>query len=157
MLAAGLILMALTIPEQPALTDSIRTRDAQFFQIFFEQCDPKAVRAMLTDDFEMYHDRDGVVARSAAPFVKQYARSCEARKKPDAWRSRRELVASSLKVTAIPGYGAIEEGDHNFYERKGDGPEKKVGTAHFVQLWVLGKGGWKLSRVFSYAHGAASD
>lgn len=110
----------------------------------------------LTPDLEFYHDRGGRIAGSAQAFVDDYATQCEARKKPDAFRSRRELVAGSLYVDPIPGFGAVEEGDHLFYERRGDGPEKLVGKAHFVQLWQLGVDGvWRLSRVLSYRHQAA--
>ena len=65
-------------------------------------------------------------------------------------------MASSLNVEAIPGYGAIEEGDHLFYERQGDGPERLTGKAHFVQLWQLGEDNvWRLARVLSYSHAPA--
>lgn len=103
----------------------------------------------------MYHDRGGVVAHSAEAFVVDYRKSCTEKLKPDAWRSRRELVAASLKVDPVPGFGAIKEGDHVFYARKGDGPEKKAGLAHFVQLWALTPDGWKLSPNLSYGHVAA--
>ena len=142
------------LPKGETLTAAIRARDAEFFELFFTGCDPARAASMLEPDFEMYHDREGVVATSAAPLVEGYAQSCEERKKPDAWRSRRELVAGSLRVEPIPGYGAFEEGDHLFYERKGDGPEKLVGKAHFVQVWRLSPDGWRLARVFSYSHQA---
>lgn len=142
------------LPKGETLTAAIRGRDAEFFEVFFTGCDPARVAGMLEPDFEMYHDRDGVVATSAAPLVEGCAQSCEERKKPDAWRSRRELVAGGLRVEPIPGYGAFEEGDHLFYERKGDGPEKLVGRAHFVQVWRLSPDGWRLARVFSYSHEA---
>ncbi|MEK6542031.1 MAG: nuclear transport factor 2 family protein [Pseudomonadota bacterium] len=147
--------LSIAIPDGAALTDAIRARDAEFFDVFFDGCEPERVRAMLTDDFEMYHDRAGVVATSADPFVADYAVQCTARLQPDAWRSRRELVAESLLVNPVPGFGAIEQGDHLFYERRGDGPERLAGRAHFVQLWQLTGDGWKLARVFSYAHAAA--
>jgi hypothetical protein len=146
-----------TLPEGDDLRSAIAVRDAEFFELAFQGCDPGRLQAMLTSDFEMYHDKGGVVARSAAPFVEQYRKDCEARRKPDAWRSRRELVPSSLSVHPVPGYGAIEEGDHLFYERQGDGPEKLAGRAHFVQLWMLAPDGWRLARVFSYAHQAAEE
>ncbi len=141
-------------PEGSALTAAIAARDDAFFALFFNGCDPDRLAAMLTDDFEMYHDRDGLVTRSAQPFVAQYRQRCTDRKAPDAWRSRRELVAASLKVYAIAGYGAVEQGEHLFYERRGDGPERLAGRAEFTQLWVLDGNVWKLSRVFSYAHAA---
>lgn len=144
---------AVTIPPEPALTQAIAARDAEFFKLFFEGCDPAQLAPMLADDVEMYHDKGGFVFRSAAEVLADYRKSCEARKKPDAWRSRREL--GSHQVHPVPGHGAIQDGEHFFYERKGDGPEKRVGRARFTQLWVLMAQGWRLSRIFSYAHGAA--
>ena len=145
------------LPEGEALTEAVRARDAEFFALAFEGCDPERLQTMLTPDFEMYHDRDGVVAGNAAAFVDEYRQSCTARQAPDAWRSRRELVAASLNVHPVPGYGAIEDGDHLFYERRGDGPERLAGRARFTQLWRLSPDGWRLARVFSYGHRAAED
>jgi hypothetical protein len=125
--------------------------------LFFQGCDPDRLATMLADDVEMYHDKGGFVIHSAAEMVADYRKSCEERKKPDAWRSRRELAAASLKVHPVPGHGAIEEGEQFIYERKGDGPEKRVGRARFAQLWVLAEGSWRLSRIFSYDHGPASS
>ena len=156
MFVIALAAAALALPQGPALTDAIRAHDAEFFHVYFDRCEPAKVAAMVTSNLEMYHDRGGVVARNADAFVADYRKSCTEKLKPDAWRSRRELVANSLHVYPVPGFGAIEEGDHVFYERKGDGPEKKAGVGHFVQLWALTPQGWKLSRIFSYAHAAAN-
>ncbi len=156
MIYIALAAAALVIPEGPALTETIRARDSEFFGVYFDRCEPAKVAAMTAPDFEMYHDRGGVVARTAKDFVADYRKSCTAKLKPDSWRSRRELLAASLKVYPVPGFGAIQEGDHVFYERKGDGPEQRAGIAHFVQLWALTADGWKLARVFSYAHAPAS-
>jgi hypothetical protein len=144
---------AAAIPDQPALTEQIAARDSEFFRLFFEGCDPARVRAMMADDIEMYHDKGGFVWRGAKAAVADYAKSCEERKKPGAWRSRRELVRDSLRVDPVPGHGAIEDGVHLFYERKGAGPEKLAGRARFTQLWILGKDGrWRVARIFSFAH-----
>ena len=144
-----------TLPTGEALTAALAARDAEFFALLFEGCDPEALGSMLTPDFEMYHDRGGVVARTAAEFLAGYRESCTDRQAPDAWRSRRELVAATLNVHPVPGFGAIEEGEHDFYERQGNGPERLAGHARFTQLWRLDGGAWKLARVFSYAHRAA--
>lgn len=144
-----------TLPEGAALTEAVRARDAEMFALVFERCDSARMRALLAPDFEMYHDRDGVVARSAADFMAGYEANCARWREPNAWRSRRELVASTLNVHPVPGYGAIEDGEHVFYERQGNGPERLVGRARFTQLWRLTPDGWRLSRVFSYAHAAA--
>ena len=152
--AAQVAAPAPALPQGAALTEAIRARDATLFALVFDACDPDGLRAMVTPDFEMYHDRDGVVATSADAFVRDYAGSCAARRAPDAWRSRRELVASTLSVHPVPGFGAIEDGEHVFYERRGNGPERLVGRARFTQLWRLTADGWRLARVFSYGHRA---
>ena len=148
-LALALIFAA---PVEPDLTAQIAAADARLFHLFFEECDPAALATMVTDDIEFYHDKDGLVFLDSAAMIAGYTEQCEGRKAPDAWRSRRELVAGSMHVEPIPGFGAIEEGDHVFYERQGDGPEKLVGRAHFVQVWQQSPRGWRLSRVLSYSH-----
>ena len=144
-----------TVPPQPALTQAIAARDAELFETFFLGCDPARLRSMLAPDVEFYHDKGGFVFHSADEMVAGYAKMCEAKKAPDAWRSRRELVAASLAVDPVPGYGAMEAGEHLFYERQGDGPEKLVGRARFAMVWKLDGADWKLSRILSYGHGPA--
>ncbi len=161
MLALLLALVQATAPlapipsTGPELTAQIEARDTEFFRLFFEGCDAPRLATMLTPDFEMYHDRDGKVAGGADGFVAGYAKGCTAAARPDGWRHHRTLVPGTLHVEAIPGFGALEEGDHEFYEGQGDGPQKKVGFAHFVQLWQRTADGWRLARVFSYSHRAA--
>ena len=158
MIAAGQVAAQtapLTLPAGAELTRAVAAVDAELFALFFQGCDPARLTTMVTSDLEFYHDKAGVAATSGAGFVADYAKSCEARKAPDAWRSRRELVAETLRVDPVPGYGAIEYGEHRFYERKGDGPERLAGFALFTMLWKLDAGAWKLARVMSYAHRAA--
>lgn len=146
------------VPPQPQLTEQIRQADAELFRLFFEApCDVPRFRALLADDVEFYHDKDGFNVRSADDFVRGYSENCASRSDPKAWRSRRELVASSLQVDPVPGYGAMEAGEHLFYERKGvGGTEKLAGRARFAMVWVLGRDGkWRLSRVLSFGHAAA--
>jgi len=147
-----------TIPPQPLLTEQIAKADAELFDLFFvKPCDVPRFRALLADDVEFYHDKDGFTIRSADDFVRDYAQNCKSRLDPKAWRSRRQLVAKSLRVDPVPGYGAMEAGDHLFFERKGaDGAEKLAGRASFAMVWALGRDGrWRLSRVLSFAHAAA--
>jgi hypothetical protein len=146
------------VPAQPALTEQIAKRDAELFDLFFTgPCDTARFRSLLADDIEFYHDKGGFNVRKPEDFVAIFAKNCSERQDPKAWRSRRELVRASLHVDPVPGYGAIEAGEHLFYEREGEtGKEKLAGRARFAQLWVLGADGqWRLSRVLSYAHAAA--
>jgi hypothetical protein len=147
---------SVVLPDGPALTAAIAERDAELFSVMFDRCEPEALSGIITADFEFYHDKAGrMVGREA--FVGDYTASCEAKKAADAWRSRRELVADTLKVYAIPGYGAVEEGTHLFYERQGDGPERLVGRARFSIVWSLEDGRWRAGRALSIDHAAASE
>jgi|KBSMisStaDraftv2_1062788.scaffolds.fasta_scaffold06332_5 hypothetical protein len=137
----------------PALTQAIAARDAALFRTYFDECDPAKMGSFLTPDLEFYHDKAGFDAHSAKEFVDDYARKCADYGKPDTVRVRRELVPGSLNVEAIPDFGAVEEGDHLFYVRQGNGPEQLSGKAHFVQLWQLGEDNvWRVKRVLSYSH-----
>jgi len=156
-IAAAIGASAPALPEGAALRSSIAARDAEFFDLFFLGCDPARLEPMLAKDVEFYHDKGGFVFRNSTEMTADYAKNCTARKAPDAWRSRRELVASSLSVDPVPGHGAIETGEHLFYERKGDGPEKLAGRARFAIVWKWEDGMWKLSRALSYSHAAAAN
>jgi Domain of unknown function (DUF4440) len=144
----------LLLPNGAALTEAVRAADAKLFTLFFTGCDPEQLSSMVTETLEFYHDKGGLTASSGPDFVGQYAKSCEARKAPDAWRSRRELVTESLQVDPVPGFGAMEVGEHLFYERRGDGPERLVGRAGFAMVWQWTDGIWKLHRVLSFGHKA---
>ncbi|WP_336977151.1 nuclear transport factor 2 family protein [Brevundimonas nasdae] len=151
-LVAALSLAALAQPTP--LETAVLAADAKLFAFFFEGCDPAGLRAMLTDDFEFFDDRGGRVATDADSFVAQYAARCQDRSAPDAWRTRREALPDGLAVYPINNYGAVETGEHVFYERQGDGRERRVGRARFTQMWKQEGTEWKLARVFSYDHSA---
>jgi Domain of unknown function (DUF4440) len=144
-----------TVPAQPALTAQIARADAQLFDMFFvAKCDAPRFRAMLADDLEFYHDKDGFFSKSGDEFLAAYQKNCHGREDSTAWRSRRQLVAGTLRVDPVPGHGAMEVADHVFYERHGvDGKERLAGKAKIAMVWVLGNDGkWRVSRILSYAH-----
>lgn len=144
------------LPDRAELTTIVAARDADLFAVMFDRCDPQALSDLVTEDLEFYHDRGGLTATRAA-FVQDYRQACEAATGPQAYHSRRELVPGTMRVYAIPGVGAVEEGRHRFYERQGDGPERLVGQARFSVLWRLeGDGRWRLARAFSIDHEALS-
>lgn len=148
---------AVQVPAQPELTRTIAARDAELFTLAFEGCDAAKLRTMVTDDLEFYHDKGGLTYRSGDEMAADYAKKCEERKKATAYRSRRELVQSSHHVDPVPGHGAMQTGEHLFYERQVDGPEKLVGRALFAHVWRLEGGTWKVARVLSYSHGPAGE
>lgn len=156
--AAAATASPVTVPPQPELTRQIEQADAALFKLFFEgPCDVPRFRSMITDDVEFYHDKGGFNVRKPEDFVAQFEERCNKLADPTSWRQRRELVQGSLHVDPIPGWGAMEIGDHVFYERKGPvGEWGLVGKASFSMVWVLGADGkWRVSRVLSYAHAPA--
>jgi Domain of unknown function (DUF4440) len=146
-----------TLPTAVALKQAILSRDAEFFALYFTGCDPGRLRTMLAPDLEFYHDKGGFAFRGAEAMVADYAKTCAAKKAPDAWRSRRALVPATVRIDPIPGYGAIEDGEHYFYEGQGDGLQKRVGYGRFTIVWVLSPDGWRLSRCLSFAHRPALE
>ena len=158
-LAAAAAPVTIAVPPQPELTRQVEAADAALFKAFFEDaCDVPRFRAMLADDVEFYHDKDGYNVRNAGEFTRDYAERCKSLQDPSSWRSRRALVRASLRIDPIPGWGAMEVGEHLFYEKHGAaGTEKLVGKAKFAMVWVLGADGkWRVSRVLSYAHEAVN-
>jgi Domain of unknown function (DUF4440) len=143
-------------PSDPdMLTASILAADTEFFDLYFNKCEPKKMATVVMPNVEFYHDKAGVIANDVKELVADYEKGCTEKLKPDAWRSRRQLESSSVQVYSVPGFGAIEEGYHRFFERQGDGPDKLVGRAKFAIVWKDDSGTWKPSRILSYAHRAA--
>jgi hypothetical protein len=134
------------------LTDEIRAADLALFSAFFDRCDVKALESMVTEDFEMFHDKGGRVAASGAEFIKNITGTCERQKTGADYRARRELVASSLKVYPLNNYGAVETGEHRFYKLTPGKPEELVEISLFTQVWKKEGSMWKLARVVSYDH-----
>ena len=135
-----------------ALTDEIAAADKALFAAVFDTCDPSTLAKMVTDDFEMYHDKGGQTSSSGAQFVKSIEGMCARQKTGEDYRARRELVPGTLRVYPIANYGAVETGEHRFYKLMPGKPEELVEVALFTQLWKKDAAGWKLSRVLSYDH-----
>jgi hypothetical protein len=133
-----------TVPPQAELENAIRRREAELFDLFFTgKCDLTRFRSMLADDLEFYHDNGGFSARNAEDFVAIFAKNCAERENPAAWRTRRQLVAGSLHIDPIPGWGAFEVGDHLFFEKHGvNGKETLAGKAKFAMVWVMRAQDW---------------
>ena len=135
-----------------ALADEIAAADKALFAAVFDTCDSAALGKMVTDDFEMFHDKGGLTSKSGAEFLKAIDGMCARQKTGEDYRSRRELVPGTLKVYPVNNYGAIEIGEHRFYKLAPGKPEQLVEVALFTQVWKKEPTGWKLARVVSYDH-----
>jgi len=153
----GLLLLSLSLIIAPAyaqarrdtgaVDDLLRTI-ASLDRALFDagnRCDLEKLGSFFTDDLEFYHDNGGLVHRSRQSFL-------ESVKVNLCGKVRRELVAGTLEVYPMHGYGALQIGVHRFHH-PGDHTEP-TGEAKFIHLWQDKDGMWKITRVISYDHHA---
>ncbi len=157
-LSAVLLPAAATAQPRPGpvatkeLHDEIAEKDRVFFDAFFNRCDVATVGALVTEDFEFYHDKGGMTANSREEFVKAIQGTCDRQKAGTDYRARRELVEGTLEVYPLNNYGAVEIGVHRFYQKLEGGGEKLVEISKFMNLWKKEGKEWRMSRVVSYDH-----
>ena len=134
------------------LTEEIAAQDKALFAAVFDTCDVAALKELVADDFEFFHDKNGLMETTGAKFVDDIAQHCERVRQGVDFRSRRELVAGSLGVYPLNNYGAVETGRHNFYALEDGKPDRLTESGQFLQIWKKVDGHWKLARVVSYDH-----
>ena len=137
---------------RPGLADEIRQADAELFRAFFDTCDVDTVRRYVADDFEMIHDKGGVVATSGAQMVQETVDKCKRQADGTDFLSTRKLVPGTLKVYPIQQDGAIATGTHTFYAVKAGQPDRLTETGQFTIFWKQADGQWKMMRALSYDH-----
>lgn len=145
-LAAG---AAAAADDEAALSAQLLAMDTALFDAF-NACDPAKFAALLSDDVEFYHDKQGLIPRQR--LLDDFAATCARRLKGDQPRVRRELVPGSLETWPLPNFGGIQEGRHRFYEQTAGKPDTLVGTGRFLHVWKRADGGWRVARIISYDH-----
>ncbi len=131
------------IPTDAAqLRELVTELDRKMFDAYNAH-DVDGLMAMFADDLEFYHDTGGLLDHQQvrAGFTNVFAQNKDI---------RRELVAGSLEVYPIKGYGALEIGAHRFCHTENG--KADCGTFRFMQVWRLEAGAWKVSRDVSYGH-----
>lgn len=131
--------------EQRRLLQVLGEKDGELFDAVFTTRDDAALRALLSEDFEFYHDSNGLVSTSADEFMASIRKSTDA-------SMQRRLVPGSMKVYPLQDFGAIQEGVHEFLVVENAEPPRLVETARFFHVWQKRGGEWKLKREFSYDH-----
>jgi hypothetical protein len=129
-------------PPPDELFRTIAALDGVLFDSY-NRCDLAKFDTFFADDVEFYHDQGGVTLGRL--------KLTESVKENICGKVRRELVAGTLEVYPMRGYGAVEIGVHRFYHPKETEP---VGEAKFIHLWQKKEGEWKITRVISYDHHA---
>lgn len=126
------------------LRDTVTALDAKLFAAY-NTCDLETLGAMVADDLEFYHDKNGLMTGKAA-FVDSISKYI-------CGKVKRALVPGTLEVHPLKGYGAVEIGTHTFCQTDGKGNcTSPAGPARFVQLWQQTGDTWNLTRVISFDH-----
>lgn len=104
-----------------------------------------SMKSSFAVNLEFYQDNEGLenYDRTMSDFSDMFSDSDNA-------GLRRELVQGTLEVYPLPGYGAIEVGQHRFVHKE-NGVDV-AGTFHFVHVWQQTGDRWKLTRIISFGH-----
>lgn len=146
------------VNSQEELFNLLKEKDSLLFSVGFNTCDISQFEALVSDDFEFYHDKSGM-QNSKTAFIENLRNGlCNPTSQ---YQSRRALVPGSLEVYPLFNngvlYGAVQTGVHEFYERRKDGGEERYGsTAKFTHVWLVKDNKWQIIRVLSYNHVAGS-
>jgi hypothetical protein len=132
------------LPPTDDLYKTVAGLDTTLFDAY-NKCNLEKLGSMVAEDLEFYHDQTGL-AVGRQPFV-------DAIKTNICGKVHRELVAGSLEVYPLKGYGAVEIGVHRFTHPN---DPHSLGEAKFITLWQLKDGEWMVTRVISFDHHSAN-
>lgn len=131
-------------PKDPALYKTIVHMDSVMFDAFNTQ-NLDVLKTTFADNLEFYHDNGGVSDYKTCMenFKKMFVSMA-------ANPLKRELVEGTLEVYPVPGYGAIEMGEHRFIHTENG--KQVIGLFKFVHTWQFKNNEWKVTRVVSVGH-----
>ena len=132
------------LPPTDDLYKTVAGLDTTLFDAY-NNCNLDKLGSMVAEDLEFYHDQTGL-AVGRQPFV-------DAIKANICGKVHRELVAGTIEVYPLKGYGAVEIGVHRFTHPN---DPHSLGEAKLITLWQLKDGSWKVTRVISFDHHAVN-
>jgi CubicO group peptidase (beta-lactamase class C family) len=152
----GLVLAAAAAFAPPAdakaLREQIIAADDILFERSFNQCDMAALEGILMPDAEMIHDQAGVNHGREAFMAPVRENICNGGPQ----KPIRKRVEPSIEIYPLYQdgrlYGALEQGQHEFYLREQGKPLVLTNRARFIILWTLTSEGWKLKSTVSWSH-----
>jgi len=126
----------------PTLYKKIVHMDSVTFDAF-NRHDLAVLMSFFSDSLEFFHDKGGRIDYTACTegFKGVFKQS------PDI---HRDLVPGSLEIYPLPGYGAVEMGEHRFTHKENG--RDIVGVFKFVHVWEWKDNSWKITRVVSVGH-----
>ncbi len=138
------------VDKNSELYKTILSKDTLLFNVGFNTCDVKQYENLLSENLKFYHDKGGISDKTKFLFDLKNG-LC---KSPETRQVKRFLVKESTEIFPLYRdgilYGAIQNGEHLFYESK----ESQPGSAKFSNVWTLEDGDWKLTTSLSFGHQA---
>lgn len=127
------------IPRASELQIEINHMDHMLFDEAFNGCNLDLYKQLTSSDFEFYDDRSGLnksIDKEIMAFKDRCARP---------FSVTRKLVSS--QAYGLGDYGAVQIGEHEFYE-----DDQKVEKAKFITVWEKQSDAWFIRRAISYEH-----
>ncbi|CAM3368039.1 DUF4440 domain-containing protein [Flavobacterium longum] len=128
---------------------AVKSADSLLFERGFNHCDFAALEKLAHQDLQFLHDQAGMQDRKAF-FEAVRNNICGSGNKP----TRQQIGEFSVYPLYDNGklYGAIQIGDHEFFNSENGQKPRQTTVAKFVHTWLLVGGQWQLYRVLSYDH-----
>lgn len=138
------------VDENSALYKIIMSKDSLLFNVGFNTCDISKFETLLSENLKFYHDKDGISDKTKFLYDLKNG-LC---KNPEIRQVKRILVKEKTEIFPLYRdgilYGAIQNGEHLFFESK----ESQPGIANFTNVWTLENGDWRLTTSLSFGHQA---
>ena len=128
--------------EKSELYNTILHMDSVLFDAFNNH-ELEILQGVFAPNAEFYHDRDGLsdYQTTMNNFKRVFAAT------PDL---HRELVTGTLEVYPLPGYGALETGEHRFTLTQNG--QKVTAVYKFTNIWQYKNDRWQVTRTISVGH-----
>lgn len=126
------------VPQDSALYQKIESLDAAYFTAY-NTCDLDTQARLLDDALEFYHDQGGLSTSKPEILEALRVNICN--------KVTRSLVAGSMEVHEIKGFGAVALGLHRFHNR--EEPDAVSKPSRFVTVWKQNGEAWTMYRIIS--------
>lgn len=124
------------VPVDRELYNTVVALDKRFFEAY-NTCDMETQNELMSEDIEFFHDKGGL-ATSKSQIM-------ESLKNNICGKVTRTLIEGSVEVYPIAGYGAVQMGEHKFFNNQE--PNAKSIPSKFVTIWKNTNGNWQITRV----------
>jgi hypothetical protein len=125
-------------PDSQELHDAIVRMDSIFFGAY-NTCKMDVQASIYADSMEFYHDKGGLTnsKKDVLDGTQKYV----------CGKVTRQLIPGSIEVYPIHDYGAIELGQHKFFNNQE--PNEPQHVSRFMIFWKKTGNDWKIAKVIS--------